>query len=110
MIRKPYVLTAEVGGVCVHAIEFRRAKDDCAFFRREAREAVAQHLLHILRVIAEIYRVLHTRERLVSSVLNCLTEQKRQKALNGGEGEGMLAVFETYRKPACAPKSYVVSS
>ena len=50
--------TTEVGGVRVHAVEFGRAVHDSNLFGREARQAVAQHLLHIRRVIAEVDRVL----------------------------------------------------
>lgn len=50
--------TAEVSRVRVHAIEVRRSLDDFQLLRREDRQPVTKHLLHIRRVTAEVNRVL----------------------------------------------------
>ena len=51
--------TAEIGGVRVHPVELGRAEYDRRLLGREARQPLAQHLSHVLGVVAEVDRVLH---------------------------------------------------
>lgn len=47
-------LTAEVGGVSVHAIEIRGSLDDLPFLGGKFRKTLPQHLFHVWRVEPEI--------------------------------------------------------
>ena len=51
-------LTAKVRRVCVHTVKVRRSFHDGPFLRSKFGKAISEHLLHVLRIMSEIYRVL----------------------------------------------------
>lgn len=77
------VLTAQVGGIRVHAIEVRRPFDKFNFLFGEFWESGSQHLTHVWRIMTEIYRILHTAlYYFTNSFTNCVDTHCKPSFLN----------------------------
>lgn len=69
---RPAVLTDEVGGIRVHAIEVARAFNNDEFLLSEVWETIAEHFLEVFGVFAEVDGIGEPADGGVEGVLGSL--------------------------------------